>query len=277
MPRIRCPQCGKSYEMPDRILGKDLLCNACGTSFRVDESVIESGEIPLALAESQDDSRPASVPPPAHRPEPETRGEPASEGPWQEGLAAVLRRLFVTLARRARWLKLQHEIRGLRKARAAQWAGLGLKVLGGERDGLDVAEEVAEIENIQKLTAEKRQTLASLKGTPGAGPVARDLNKELAILNNRQRDLVCAMGRKAAERRAEQGGSDGAAMALDRIRETLAAKEEEAGELEAELGPFRSGEEVLTLRDLWAGHRTFCVIAVASALLLLMVLLWIVF
>jgi hypothetical protein len=148
----------------------------------------------------------------------------------------LVRNTWERLKLRVARLRLSWDIRSLERALDGECEALGLAALRLKPTGLEAEDLFEELASIQSLTNERRDTLDSLRGTKGAGPVVRDLKDEVHALNQRQRRLIIDVGRRALEARLELEGLEARYSAMERIVGALDGKRVARGRIEEELG-----------------------------------------
>jgi len=197
---------------------------------------------------SQSDSDTASVPPPlpdrrpsgAVTPDPVTAPahSAASAG---SNLKEKLKTAYRWVNKRVVALKLKHDIKSLRAAIDEQHERLGMVAIQQRPVGLEIEAETGELERIQAELIEKQEALDSLRGTKGSGVAVRDVKREIAEGQKRQRALKIGIGGKADRARPEIPEAQGHYQAIEQLRATLQTKENELAAIEPEFDPIAQG------------------------------------
>jgi hypothetical protein len=101
---------------------------------------------------------------------------------------------------------------------------------------VDVSAEVTELSQIDGETTQKQALLESLRQTTGSAPVVKEVDQELAALQYRKRTTTIQIGSKTAIARPEMPGTVGLYAAIDRLRMSLTAKQNELKTIEEQVG-----------------------------------------
>jgi hypothetical protein len=141
------------------------------------------------------------------------------------------------LKKRARALKLRHDVSSLWTAVNSQLENLGTLAITHRPPNVDMSSEIAELSQVQRELAQHQVTMDSLRQGAGGRSVVKQIEGEVARLRDRQREAVIAIGRKVAAARPDMPSAAGTYSALDRVQSSLTAAEAALAELEREIGP----------------------------------------
>ena len=142
--------------------------------------------------------------------------------------------------KRARALKLRHDVSSLWTAVNSQLENLGTLAITHRPPTVDISSEVAELSQVQRELSQHQVTIDSLRQGAGGRSVVKQIEGEVARLRDRQREAVIAIGRKVAAARPDMPERGGTYSALDRVQSSLTAAEAELAEIEKEIGPIRA-------------------------------------
>jgi hypothetical protein len=134
-----------------------------------------------------------------------------------------------------RLLKLKNEVKNLKTALDAKYEMLGALALQHRPSDVDVTEEIMELSAVQDELAQRRTTLESLCDTRGTGPARKELTKEIAKAEARQRELIITIGRKTLDARPQLAEAEAHFAAVDQIRTSLFGKEDQVVALQSQL------------------------------------------
>jgi hypothetical protein len=154
-------------------------------------------------------------------------------------LAAVregIKRREEVIEKKAVALNLRRDIKSLQAALEDQLEKLGSLTLTHRPPVVDVSAEVTELSQTQDETAQKQAILESLRQTTGSAPVVKEVDQELAALQSRKRTTTIRIGSKTAVARPEMPGTVGLYAAIDRLRMSLTAKQNELKTIEEQVG-----------------------------------------
>ena len=141
------------------------------------------------------------------------------------------------LKKRARALKLRHDVSSLWTAVNSQLENLGTLAITHRPPSVDMSSEIAELSQVQRELAQHQVTMDSLRQGAGGRSVVKQIEGEVARLRDRQREAVIAIGRKVAAARPDMPSAAGTYSALDRVQSSLTAAEAALAEIEREIGP----------------------------------------
>ena len=247
---VKCPSCKTVHLAPRSLKGKMIRCNDCGHEFLVTATGSAKSE-PV---------RPPSLPPPpvtlspVPPPVPEAKivegdrahdvlgGYQGTSAPASPEIKQKLKTVWAAVRKRAQRLKLKRDIRNLHTAIDEKCETLGTLTLQHRPQELDLTAEIAELEQIHEVLGQKRMTRDSLEHTSGSGSVLRELKREIAQHQAREREVTIRIGRKAEEARPETPEAAAHYLAIDRLRASLSGKSDQLATLEAEIGPVLGGE-----------------------------------
>jgi hypothetical protein len=139
--------------------------------------------------------------------------------------------------KRARALKLRHDVSSLWTAMNSQLENLGTLAITHRPPSVDISSEVAELSQVQGELSQHQVTIASLRQGAGGRSVVKQIEGEVARLRDRQREVAIAIGRKVTAARPDLPGAAGSYSALDRVQSSLTTAEAELAEIEKEIGP----------------------------------------
>lgn len=236
MVAIRCPSCGKTHQAPESIMGRRVQCKGCGTAFVAKQATPVNPQ-PVASGVPQETrARGVQPPPTGTSPDEVLRQYRATSRPVGGGATGRAAGVFWRLKARARGMRLNRELGGLRTAMEGQWEALGMLMLQHRPAGADVSEELAQLSRLQEDISTKQATLGALRQTRGSAPAAKEIERKLCVLGDRQRQVMIGVGQKAESASADAPGATGHYSALSRLRTTLQAKEAESAGIEAMVG-----------------------------------------
>ena len=248
--------------MPDTALGKQVRCKKpeCQHTFTVSPAAERpaEAEVPIAAPPLPDRAPqgagdgPPSVSPPPVPPTSERSGQPSPEEilagyqrtskPAGPGVKQRLKLGVDSVKKRARAVKLRHDTKNLQTAIDGQQESLGALTLQHRPSEVDISPETAELSQIQEDLAQKQATRQTLRETKGSGSAVKELDREMAKLRDRQRELMIAIGRKAEAAKADMPGAAGHYSGIEQLRSSLAARETEVKSLEEQIGPILEGQ-----------------------------------
>ena len=240
MATTMCPKCKKLHVVPDSAAGRKARCNTCGAVFVIKPQAAPSHATPSGSAVVDHAGMPAAsasacttVPKSAEEIlDHYRRGRPAGGT-----IGDKVRRVLGALGTQVKALRLRHEAAGLRKAMEGQWEALGMLLLQHRPAGIELQNEVSELSQVHNSLAEKQATLDALRQTKGSGPVARDIERELRLLREKQRQIMIGVGRDTEPAKVDAPGANGHYSALSTLRSALATKEAELATIEERVGP----------------------------------------
>lgn len=141
------------------------------------------------------------------------------------------------LKKRARALKLRHDVSSLWTAVNSQLENLGTLAITHRPPSVDMSSELSELSQVQRELAQRQVTADSLRQGAGGRSVVKQIEGEMARLRDRQREAIIAIGRKVAAARPDMPSAVGTYSALDRVQSALTTAEVALAELEREIGP----------------------------------------
>ena len=131
--------------------------------------------------------------------------------------------------KRARAMKLRHDVSSLWTAVNSQLENLGTLAITHRPPSVDMSSEIAELSQVQRELAQHQVTMDSLRQGAGGRSVVKQIEGEVARLRDRQREAVIAIGRKVAAARPDMPGAAGTYSAIDRVQSSLTPAEAALG------------------------------------------------
>jgi hypothetical protein len=247
MMEIFCPRCLRKYTVLEDWIGKEVQCKnmSCQHVFSIssgssqasaDAIVSPTGQSATASDEyriSSPEKMPPAPPKPSQSPPPVPTADTVlanynksvpREGP---SFTAKVKEWLGIAGKRAKAIKLQHDVKTLQNAVEAQLESLGKIALTHRPDGLEYQRELSELARTQSERDGKLAELNALTKTPGSGAASRQVKQELSDLAVQERRLMIAIGNSVATTRPEMPDGAGQYSALDRLKATLAARLQE--------------------------------------------------
>ena len=188
------------------------------------------------------------------------------------GIREKLKRGLETTKKRARALKLRHDMKNLTTALEEQRENLGKLALQHRPAEVNLEAELLELSKVQEELGQKQVTLESLRQTKGSGLVVKQLRQEIAREQVRQRELMIAIGLKTDSARPDMPGSAGLYSGIDQLDSSIETTRVELTPLEEELGPILQEGMSQVQKLLAFGSRKSILLALGGVVLVAVVL-----
>ena len=261
-----CPFCHQKHAISDATVGKQVRCPGCHHTFTANPvtglGIAVKTPPPMIGGSSSAGSDPldflnaAPAPPlPPAMPPPLPEGDRATFMDETDLLLAGYRSQVKprsgeigkriaqgadALKKKARGLKLKHDVSSLWTAVNSQLEALGKLAITHRPPTVDISGEISELSQVQRELSERQVTIDSLRQGAGGRSVVKQIEGEVARLRDRQRAALLAIGRKVEAARPDMPGTAGSYSAVDRVQSSLRAAGAELAEIEKEIGPVGS-------------------------------------
>jgi hypothetical protein len=188
----------------DAAVGKQVRCNnpGCRQAFTVCPAPQEppGAEVPVVAPPLPDqravegDGPPGVAPPPLPpgmersrqlSPEEILAGYQRTSKAAGPGIKERLKLGVAAISKRARAVKLKHDVKNLQTAIGGQHESLGALTLQHHPAQVDIHAETAELSQIQEQLAQKQATRDALHATKGSGSAVKELDREMGQLRGR--------------------------------------------------------------------------------------------
>lgn len=242
-----CPFCHQKHTISQADVRKQMRCPGCHHTFTANPLTGLGGAVktpPPTAAPPVATRRPPGMPPlPDTRPPTQPSADPLtfrSEGGTKEPAdllasyqamrsrsASPFARIVEAVKRPIRVARLRRQVSGLQQALDAAWEKLGILALGHNPFRPYLLAEMPELSALQQQVGEKQSMADSLRQTKGSHSVLRDVEAELAVLLDRQRRLMIAIGQKAEANTPDIPDGPAHYAAVKRLRSSLEIAERE--------------------------------------------------
>lgn len=171
-------------------------------------------------------------------------------------------------------LKLKQDVNNLHKALDQQMQALYGLTVQHRPEAVDISAELNDMSQIQIQLNDKQTTLNSLQQTKGSGTVVKDIKREIATLQEQQKQIMINIGIKTDSARADMPGAAGNYGAIDRLRTGLQEKEAELQRLGAEIGPIAEAGDLDSMGRSAKRYLPHAIIALVGIVVLYFLVGW---